>query len=48
MELKELQRQVCLVYSRVTGWFVPKSSMNLGKVAEFNDRQFYSNNKATK
>jgi len=44
----EKQRQECLIFSRVTGWFVPRSSMNPGKVAEFNDRKYYSNEKATK
>lgn len=33
--------------TRVTGWYVNKSAMNPGKQAEFNDRQFYSNEKAT-
>ncbi|NTU69322.1 hypothetical protein HGB13_00620 [bacterium] len=43
-----LKRQICLVYTRVTGWMVPKSSMNPGKVAEFNDRKYYDGKKAAK
>ena len=49
-KMKELEskRTECLVFSRVTGWLVPRSSMNPGKVAEFNDRHFYSNKIALK
>lgn len=42
MEELKKKRQECLVYTRVTWWMVPKSSMNPWKVAEFNDRRFYS------
>lgn len=37
----EIKRQICQVFTRVTGWFVPKSAMNPGKTSEFNDRVYY-------
>ena len=42
------ERQECQIFSRVTGWLVPRHMMNPGKVAEFNDRKWYSNKIATK
>jgi anaerobic ribonucleoside-triphosphate reductase len=36
MENKK-ERQVCQIFSRVCGWLVPRSSMNVGKQAERKD-----------
>lgn len=37
----ERKRQKCQVYSRVVGFLSPISQWNLGKKAEFTDRQTY-------
>ena len=37
----ERKRQKCQVYSRVVGFLSPLSQWNLGKKAEFADRQTY-------
>jgi hypothetical protein len=37
----KLERQECIVYSRVVGWLTPTRNYNPGKVAEFNDRVFF-------
>lgn len=36
--LKEEERQPCLVYSRVMGYFRPVQSWNIGKKQEYEDR----------
>lgn len=36
---KEIERQKCLVYSRVTGWLTPVSKWNPGKASEWKDRK---------
>jgi hypothetical protein len=42
MEEKELERQPCLVYSRVCGYLVPSNQYNPGKLSEFEDRSVYN------
>lgn len=37
-----------ICYSRVVGWMTPVKNFNPGKIAEFNDRKWYSNKIATK
>jgi len=44
----EIKRQECQIYSRVCGWLVPRHAMNPGKIAEVNDRVWFSNEIATK
>jgi ribonucleoside-triphosphate reductase len=35
------QRQECIIYSRVVGWYTPVSNWNKGKKSEFSDRKTY-------
>lgn len=44
----EIKRQETIVYSRVVGWLTPVKNYNPGKISEFNDRKWYSNEIATK
>lgn len=37
----QLQRQECIVYSRVVGWYSPVQNWNKGKRSEFGDRLTY-------
>lgn len=37
----KLERQECIVYSRVVGWLTPVKNYNKGKIAEFKDRLFF-------
>ena len=37
----QTQRQECIVYSRVVGWFTPVQNWNKGKKSEYCDRQTY-------
>lgn len=41
MAPKQIQRQECIVYSRVVGWITPTSQWNKGKKSEFCDRKTY-------
>jgi hypothetical protein len=41
---KSIERTTCRVYSRVNGWYTPVDLWNKGKVAEWNDREEYSQN----
>jgi anaerobic ribonucleoside-triphosphate reductase len=34
----KLERQECIVYSRVVGWLTPVRNYNPGKAAEYKDR----------
>ena len=36
-----MERQECLVYSRVVGWMTPLKNWNKGKISEWNDRVTY-------
>lgn len=38
IELKDKERQPCEIWTRVMGYFRPKSSFNKGKVSEFEER----------
>lgn len=40
-KLKEEDRTACEIYSRVMGYFRPKSNYNIGKKQEFEDRVYY-------
>lgn len=35
------QRQECIVYSRVVGWFTPIKNFNPGKASEYTDRKTF-------
>jgi hypothetical protein len=35
------QRQECIVYSRVVGWYTPTKNFNPGKASEYNDRKTF-------
>jgi len=35
------QRQECIVYSRVVGWFTPIKNFNPGKASEYVDRKTF-------
>lgn len=39
--MENKKRTECLVYSRVCGWLVNKTSFNLGKQAEDKDRVYF-------
>lgn len=41
----KLERQECIVYSRVVGWLTPIKNYNYGKAAEYNDRVPFKINK---
>jgi anaerobic ribonucleoside-triphosphate reductase len=43
-----MERQKCLVYSRVVGYMSPISQWNDGKQAEYRDRKTFNINKLTK
>ena len=42
MTAKKLERQKCVVYSRVVGYLSPVDQWNKGKKAEYNDRKEYN------
>ncbi len=37
----KIQRQECIVYSRVVGWLTPVKNYNRGKAAEYKDRKTF-------
>jgi len=37
----KIERQECIVYSRVVGWLTPTKNWNLGKQSEYAQRQTY-------
>jgi hypothetical protein len=37
----KLDRQECVVYSRVVGWFTPVKNFNPGKASEWLNRKFF-------
>ena len=39
---EDSEREACDVYSRVVGYYRPKSDYNIGKKSEFADRKFYT------
>lgn len=41
MSPNKLERQECIVYSRVVGWLTPVKNYNPGKAAEYQDRKLY-------
>lgn len=41
MELKQLNRQPCEVWTRVMGYHRPVESFNIGKKAEHRQRRFF-------
>jgi|GEM_PF-1684898 len=41
MSPKQIQRQECMVYSRVVGWITPVKNWNKGKKSEYADRKTY-------
>lgn len=45
--LKDEERQPCEVWTRVMGYFRPYSNFNKGKKSEFDERKWFSEDKAT-
>lgn len=45
VELKDEERQPCEIWTRVMGYFRPKSSFNKGKVSEFEERTWFTETK---
>lgn len=43
--LKNEERQVCEVWTRVMGYHRPTSSFNIGKKGEYNERESFKENK---
>jgi ribonucleoside-triphosphate reductase len=41
-----MERTKCEVYSRVQGYYRPVAKYNIGKKGEFNQRVFFTNEKA--
>ena len=41
--MENKKRTKCEIYSRVCGWIVPRSAMNLGKRAEREDIKYFKN-----
>ncbi len=37
----QIQRQECIVYSRVVGWLTPVKNYNPGKASEYKDRKTF-------
>jgi hypothetical protein len=46
IELKDDERQPCEIWTRVMGYHRPISSFNLGKKGEFNERTYFSEERA--
>lgn len=46
LEQNKEQRQQCEVYTRVMGYFRPVSHFNKGKVSEYEDRLWFTEEKA--
>ncbi len=44
--LKDEERQVCEIWTRVVGYYRPVSEFNIGKKSEHSERQFFEENKA--
>jgi anaerobic ribonucleoside-triphosphate reductase len=45
-ELKDEERTVCEVWTRVMGYYRPKSAFNKGKQSEYSERKCFSEEKA--
>lgn len=43
--IEDKERTPCEVWTRVMGYFRPLSGYNKGKVAEYNERKFFSEEK---
>jgi anaerobic ribonucleoside-triphosphate reductase len=43
----KIQRQECIVYSRVVGWMTPVQNWNKGKKAEWEMRKTFELNEST-
>jgi anaerobic ribonucleoside-triphosphate reductase len=41
MSPTKLERQECIVYSRVVGWLTPVKNYNPGKAQEYKDRKVF-------
>jgi len=41
IELKDSERQICEVWTRVMGYLRPKSSFNIGKRSEAEERVYF-------
>ena len=44
--LKDEERQPCEIWTRVMGYFRPIQNYNIGKRAEYKERQFFTESKA--
>ncbi|NCD01023.1 hypothetical protein EOL94_02950 [bacterium] len=41
MSPKQIERQECIIYSRVVGWLTPTKNWNKGKSSEYKDRKTF-------
>ncbi len=48
IELTDVERQPCEVWTRVMGYFRPVSAFNIGKKSEYAERVCFSEKKAVK
>jgi len=44
--LRDEERQPCEIWTRVMGYHRPTSSFNIGKKGEFNERQYFTEQRA--
>lgn len=48
IKLEDTERQPCEIWTRVMGYHRPKESFNKGKVAEFEERKYFTEENAVK
>lgn len=48
VKLTDKERQKCEIFTRVMGYFRPSSEFNRGKKSEFNERKYFTEEKAIK
>lgn len=46
IKLEDKERQPCEIWTRVMGYHRPKESFNKGKVSEFEERKYFTEEKA--
>ena len=46
VKLEDAERQPCEIWTRVMGYHRPKESFNKGKVSEFEERKYFTEEKA--
>ncbi len=48
LNMDNIKRTACQIFSRVNGWFTPINKWNKGKVSEWQDRKTYEVKETTK